>query len=64
MNCHHLLQTRSLLIAASVCLPVAALAQTADETTTILERIVITSTSGERSLKDAPASVTVVVDFC
>ena len=61
MNRHRLLHTRSLLLAASICLPAAAaLAQTAGDTTIVFDPIVITATSGERFLKDAPASVTVV----
>jgi len=60
MNRYSLLQARFLLLAASICLPVAAPAQTADKSPTLLEQIVVTATSGERFLKDAPASVTVV----
>lgn len=60
MNCHRLLQPHSLLLAASVSLPATGFAQSANETTTMLDPIVITATSGERFLKDAPASVTVV----
>lgn len=45
------------LLAASVSIPATALAQSGP---TVLEPIIITATSGERFVKDAPASVTVV----
>lgn len=45
---------------ASVSMPVASGAQTVGLDTTLLDPIVITATSGERFLEDAPASVTVV----
>ncbi|MGV6871770.1 TonB-dependent receptor domain-containing protein [Pseudochelatococcus sp. B33] len=56
------LKTRSFLIAAFVAAPaVAAHGQSSVENAEIvLDPVVVTATSGERSLRDAPASVTVV----
>ena len=48
------------VLAASVALPASALAQSASPAATVLDPIVITTTSGERFVRDAPASVTVV----
>ncbi|MDX3929994.1 MAG: TonB-dependent receptor [Shinella sp.] len=50
----------SVLLFASVSAPTIAHAQSADLESTPLDPIVITATSGERFLKDTPASVTVV----
>ena len=52
-------QRVSVLLLASVAAP-PALAQTVAPGATVLEPIVITATSGERFLQDAPASVTIV----
>ena len=52
--------TGAAILLASVSMPVNALAQPAGLQTTVLDPIVITATSGERFLQDAPASVTVV----
>src|SRR5690606_38113463 len=48
------------VLAASVVLPASALAQSASPAATVLDPIVITTTSGERFVREAPASVTVV----
>lgn len=48
------------ILAASVSIPPAAFAQSTMAGVTTLDPIVITATSGERFVKDAPASVTVV----
>lgn len=52
--------TGAAILLASVSMPANALAQPASLQTTVLDPIVITATSGERFLQDAPASVTVV----
>lgn len=49
-----------LLLTVSVLSLGSALAQTAGNGSTLLEPIVVTATSGERFVQDAPASVTVV----
>ncbi|MDO3444956.1 TonB-dependent receptor [Agrobacterium sp. V1] len=58
MNRRCLLHT--LMLAASVSGGAIAKAQTIEPTTTVLDPIVVTTTSGKRFLQDAPASVTVV----
>jgi outer membrane receptor for ferrienterochelin and colicins len=47
-------------VLTSAAMPTSASAQTLDTGAILLDPIVITATSGERFLKDAPASVTVV----
>lgn len=59
MNRHRLLRIHSLFLAASVAMVTGAKAQTT-EPMTWLEPVVVTATSGERFLRDAPASVTIV----
>ncbi|MBB2971446.1 TonB-dependent receptor [Mesorhizobium sp. RMAD-H1] len=56
----HLLRKFSILLAFSTAGSTSAFAQTAEDGTILLEPIVVTATSGERFLKDAPASVTVI----
>ena len=50
----------SLLVTTSLLAVGSSSAQSLESGPTLLERIVVTATSGERFLKDAPASVTVV----
>ncbi|PRD41876.1 TonB-dependent receptor [Phyllobacterium phragmitis] len=60
MNNDRLLPGYFFILAATITASTGALAQTAEDGTILLEPIVVTATSSERFLKDAPASVTVV----
>lgn len=59
MDCIRQLPSCLFLLAASTAVPISAHAQS-EEGSTALEPIVVTATSSERFLRDAPASVTVV----
>lgn len=53
MNRHRLLPTHALFLAGSVAFCASAEAQSAAEPVTVLAPVVVTTTSGERFLKDA-----------
>ncbi len=60
MQKKHVLRGLSAILVLSVAAPAIASAQTLDTGTTLLDPVVITATSSERFLKDAPASVSVI----
>lgn len=60
MNLCRRLRTSTAIALGSLALPVHSYAQTTGDAASTLDPIVITATSGERFLRDAPASVSVI----